>query len=72
MSEPMATQNRSEKEKLASWMIMNGFATGHGDTLDDLLFELTWQVREIRNALGHREDLEVARRATSSLPRPSQ
>lgn len=62
----------NEKEKLANWMIMNGFATGHGDSFDDLLFELAWQVREIRNALGHREDLEVARRATSSLPRSTQ
>lgn len=41
----------NEKEKLASWMVMNGFATGHGDTFDELLFELTWQIKEIRNAI---------------------
>lgn len=38
----------SDKEKLVSWMIKNGFATGHGDTLEDLLKELTWQVQELR------------------------
>jgi hypothetical protein len=37
-----------EKEKLAAWMIKNSFATGHGDTFDDLLKELTWQVNELR------------------------
>jgi hypothetical protein len=36
----------SDKERLATWMIQNGFATGHGDTVDDLLGELTWQVKE--------------------------
>ena len=36
-------------EKLAAWMIANSFATGHGDTMDDLLAELTWQIEELRN-----------------------
>jgi hypothetical protein len=35
-------------EQLAAWMIANGFATGHGDTMEDLLRELTWQVAELR------------------------
>jgi hypothetical protein len=30
------------RERLAAWMIENSFATGHGDTLEDLLGELTW------------------------------
>jgi hypothetical protein len=36
-------------------MIVNGFATGHGDTLDDLLIELAGQVKELREvaALYH-------------------
>lgn len=33
---------------LAEWMITNGFATGHGDTMADLLRELTWQIAELR------------------------
>jgi hypothetical protein len=40
--------NMSDQEKLAAWMIDIGFATGHGDTFDDLLKELTWQVEELR------------------------
>ena len=38
----------AEREQLAEWMILNGFATGHGDTHADLLAELTWQVKELR------------------------
>lgn len=38
------------RELLAAWMIENSFATGHGDTFEDLLRELTWQVAEIRAA----------------------
>jgi hypothetical protein len=38
----------NDKEKLAAWMIRNGFATGHGDTIEDLLEELSWQVRALR------------------------
>jgi hypothetical protein len=35
-------------EKLAGWMNANGFATGHGDTFDNLLRELDWQIKELR------------------------
>jgi len=37
---------KKEREKVASWMIKNGYATGHGDTTDDLLQELEWQILE--------------------------
>jgi len=36
----------SEKELLACWMIEHGFATGHGDSVADLLSEMSWQVKE--------------------------
>ena len=36
----------AERNILAAWMIKFGFATGHGDTTEDLLVELEWQVRE--------------------------
>jgi len=40
-----------ERNKVASWMMAQGYATGHGDTVEDLLKELEWQVRESeRNA----------------------
>jgi hypothetical protein len=35
-----------EREKVAQWMIERGYATGHGDTVEDLLKELEWQVKE--------------------------
>ena len=35
-----------EREKIAQWMIERGYATGHGDTVEDLLKELAWQIRE--------------------------
>ena len=36
----------SDKETLARWMIQRGYATGHGDTIEDLLQELDWQIAE--------------------------
>jgi hypothetical protein len=36
----------AEREKVARWHIGSGYATGHGDTIEDLLVELEWQVRE--------------------------
>ena len=36
----------AERDKVAQWMIDRGYATGHGDTVDDLLKELEWQVKE--------------------------
>lgn len=35
----------AEREKVAAWMIERGYATGHGDTIEDLLKELVWQIR---------------------------
>lgn len=37
-----------DKERLAAWMMRQGFATGHGDTAEALLDELSWQVAEIK------------------------
>ena len=36
----------TDKEKVAKWMMSHGYATGHGDTIEDLLKELEWQVAE--------------------------
>ena len=35
---------RLAMERLALWMIGHGYATGHGDTFDDMLDELVSQV----------------------------
>jgi len=37
-----------DKERLAAWMMQQGFATGHGDTTEKLLEELSWQIAEIK------------------------
>ena len=44
-------------KSLAQWMIANSFATGHGDTTDDLLSELAGHINELRAQLtsAHRE-----------------
>ena len=34
------------KEALAQWMIQRGYATGHADSMEDLLQELDWQISE--------------------------
>ncbi len=42
----MRQQIAAERNKVAQWMMAQGYATGHGDTTEDLLKELEWQVRE--------------------------
>jgi hypothetical protein len=40
----------TERNKLAAWMMRQGYATGHGDSIEKLLEELEWQIEErIRN-----------------------
>lgn len=36
----------AERNKMAAWMTAKGYATGHGDTIEDLFKELEWQVAE--------------------------
>ena len=36
----------AEREKVAKWMIAKGYATGHGESIEDLLKELEWQIEE--------------------------
>ena len=37
---------KNDKEILAHWMMRHEYATGHGDTIEDLLDELKWQIAE--------------------------
>lgn len=55
-------------ETVARWMIANGFATGHGDNLADLLSELGWQIREIRD----RKAEMLAALALEIIARPAE
>ena len=43
-----------EREKVAKLMVERSYATGHGDTVEDLLKELEWQVAE-RKREGYRQ-----------------
>ena len=51
----------AEREKVAQWMLQRGYATGHGNTIEDLLQELDWQVQEReRESEGARVDASWA------------
>jgi hypothetical protein len=39
----------AERNKLAAWMTAQGYATGHGDTMEQLLEELSVEIREKAN-----------------------
>ena len=47
----------AERNKLAAWMMAQGYATGHGDTVEDLLKELEWQIEDRINK-DHLRDAE--------------
>ena len=47
--EEMTRAVRAERNKVAQWMIKRSYATGHGDSVEDLLKELEWQVAEAEN-----------------------
>lgn len=51
-----------DKEVFAEWMIKHGYATGHGDTMEDLLEELEWQIVE-----RSQRAVEVEREACAKL-----
>ena len=39
---------KEQRETVAAWMIHRGYATGHGDTIEDLLQELGEQIDEYK------------------------
>jgi hypothetical protein len=59
-------------EQLSLWMIENGFATGHGDSFEGLLGELSRQVKELREAIRRKtlEEVEWTVRALKELTPP--
>ena len=50
----LALQQRidEQREKVATWIMSLGLSTGHGDTLEDLLKEAHWQVREYQQRIA--------------------
>jgi len=41
-----------EREVVANWIMDKGFATGHGDSVVDLLDQLQWQIADAIRARG--------------------
>lgn len=41
---PEQERGTEVRENLAAWMILHGFSTGHGDTIEDLITELLPQL----------------------------
>lgn len=71
----------AERNACAQWMMARGYATGHGDSVADLLSELEWNVRErelkacaqllIRQMASLRMEAEQGERnERMALPRP--
>ena len=54
----------TEREAIAKWMIANSLATGHGDTVDDLLSEAAGQIAELRARVAQ---LEVVHRELAQI-----
>ena len=53
--------------EIAEWMIKQGYATGHGDSVVDLLTELEWQVAEKEREMCAKL-VEAIERLYSSIP----
>jgi hypothetical protein len=55
-------------EKLAQMMIRCGLATGHGDTIDDLIFELEKQIKNTSHAFSDAlKEIELLRKALKKI-----
>jgi hypothetical protein len=53
----LSLERKRTRKKLAEWMLENSFATGHGETFEDLLDELSWQIAEVRQREENRKAL---------------
>ena len=52
-----------EREKVSQLIMAQGYATGHGDTIEEMLKELDWQVRERVGKQFATYAVEIAMRA---------
>ena len=51
----------TDRELVAEWMIAKGYATGHGDIIEELLLNLAREARERQRTVDERAtELEVA------------
>jgi predicted nucleic acid-binding Zn-ribbon protein len=57
-----------DTEKISQMMIRCGLATGHGGTIDDLIFELEKQIKNTSNAFSDaRKQIERLRKALKNV-----
>jgi hypothetical protein len=57
----------AERNKVAQWMIARSYATGHGDTVEDLLKELAQSVREEERELCAQMCDEIANKPSNMV-----
>lgn len=57
----------AERNKVAQWMIDRSYATGHGDTVEDLLKELAQSVREEERELCAQVCDEIANKPSNMV-----
>ena len=57
----------AERNKVAQWMIDRSYATGHGDTVEDLLKELVQSVREEERELCAQVCDEIANKPSNMV-----
>mgnify|MGYP001593425342 CR=1 FL=1 len=51
LDEKLVSAEASATNMLAEFMVEQGFATGHGDSIRALLSEFSWQLAEMRSAM---------------------
>jgi hypothetical protein len=57
-----------DTEKLVQMMIRCGLATGHGDTIDDLILELEKQIKNTSHAFSDAlKEIELLRKALKKI-----
>lgn len=72
--EPAQAGKADARPEIAAWMMSRGYATGHGDTVADLLSELAGHVREecalaLKNKAVELEMAEIAKAKSGGVLR---
>ena len=59
------------RERVAAFIMSKGLATGHGETVDDLLAELGTQIDELRAALSRQEGKVIQKAVIQQYRKPT-
>lgn len=62
LAAPPVQSDEDGREVVAAWMILRGYATGHGDSIQSMLFELEAQAQKIgpNGPLPGKGDIDLA------------